>query len=440
MFRFLNAFVFLLLTSLAFAQGGQKTVTGYLIDANDMQYVRALTGPTASADQLTSARRFDFPRWDGKDANGNFIGYNRLRKVRFETTLQLDVRIWGENTLAQASTWWQAAAGVATYWTMHPSYLDDPSLEPLGFGGSRPVMWADGSESTPAFDGVTDGAGASGHYVYLQGQPTFWEDVWVSNALLRELRAWSGPTGSMATRYLNVRSRTEDHFPSHWPSWGDTGFNVRDFFGQPGTKLQVTYFYDTAPTPPVIVTHHPWTDIAMRVVDSTAPAETLMLPGYTGDPTKLVDAIFETRFDYWSNFGLENMGQTPAICGGGALEGMRVLGPSGEYLSAMGYQAGVGSNNTPVTAFDGTCDFEGTSGVTRHAGSNWDSYDSFRLSEHPGYPSSQYLGQTFAATVDTPWSWIAFTSLTGGVPDSAFQWWYRGTIQGRTRPTYFHTP
>jgi hypothetical protein len=436
--RLLSFLALILLTPLALASD-TKTVYGYLTDSNDPRVARQLTSATTS-ETVNNSLQFHFPRWDGKDANGNFIGYERLEKVRFEVCLNMATREWGENTASIPQGWWQVNNGLVCYWSRVPDFTDVPTDTPLAFGGGQPITWTDAGHSIAGFDGTLDGAGPSGHYAHLVGQPTFQEDTFVSNALMRELRAWSGPTGSMGTTYLNVRSFTQTMFPGHWSSWGDTTFYVRDLWGAPaGAKLAVQYTYSTEPTPTRrIVEQGPWIEIAPMVVDHLAPERSLTLPGYSGPAGQLSDVRLEQRTDYWSHFWLENLSGFNAVCGGGAVNGMAVAF-NGYQINGMGlgYNAQIGSGNTEVEAFDGNCDFGGESGFYRYASSVWPGSTAFQVSENYWPNLAALSGPSIDLTVSTPWDAANAVAIT---PGADFAWGHRGVIGGRVRAVFFRTP
>lgn len=436
--RLLSFLALILLTPLTFASE-TKTVTGFLMDSNDTRYARQLTGDGTSSEPVNHSLQFHFPRWDGKDANGNFIGYDRLEKARFEVCLNMETREWGENPSGAPQGWWQTNTGLVCYWSRVPDFADVPTSTPLAFGGGGPITWTDAGHEIAGFDGTTDGAGPSGHYAHLAGQPTFQEDTWISNALVRELRAWSGPTGSMGTIYLNVRNVEQHLFPGHWRAWGDTRFSVRDLWGYPaGVKLVVQYTYSTEPTPTrVIVEQGPWIEIDAALVDHTAPARPLSLPGYSGPAGQLSDVRLEQRTDYWSHFWLENLSGFDAVCGGGAVNGISLCF-NGYQVNNLGlaYNAAIGSNNTEVEQFDGTEDFAGESGFYRYASAVWPAWTAFQASENYWPTISDLSGPSIDLTVTTPWDAASAVALT---PGADFAWGQRGVIGGRVRAVFFRT-
>lgn len=338
------------------ATAGSKTVYGtvYGIGDSAAEAVPIVTSEGTSATEHTPALLLVVPKWDGKSAQGQVVGYHRLREVRLSFVPGWTIEMRGEWLGSEPTAWWQHSVGID--W-----FVGSNSDGSSAAGGGVAAMHTRASQGLGAFDGAIDGFGPSGWWPNAYGgygTVTILDRM--GGADRQEIRAWAG-VGS-THKYLLPRFRSmANGLNGHWLFWGTARAAMGENTYGTGLNVKVEYvFEDGALGPAKHIVEGPWIDLGIG-----DGALTASLTGWAGDPAKLSTATFERSEWSWFHFGLENTSNVAGQCAGSAgLTDRYVFDQGGALICSPSATVGIGGGPVIVQAFDGVLDFTGPSSLT----------------------------------------------------------------------------
>lgn len=299
--------------------------------------------PTPRGDLLALADGVDFsisyPRFEQS--------HGTLEEVRTWLCFYVDANVTVTNTSSQPWGWWKVGKGFSIW--LGPNGLGvDPNANPATrkFGGGNTII----VEATGA--SLAPGASVTKHVVFPM-------QVYVPHRVgfnREEARAWHGP----GTKALRVT--LDEEFASYGADGHhSTTFDIRvGKFGGP-LATQVQYGYSTGtPGLQTEIVELPWARL-------TPESNEVSIAGLDPDRVALRTWIEVDQLSSCA-FGLENVGATPAVCGGQAhtQSTYELLDPAtgyGDGYMVLNDLAAVGSGNQSVASFDGSIDWAGSSGL-----------------------------------------------------------------------------
>ena len=437
MFRSLSFALALLSAFLARpTHAGHRTVYGTFTGTPSTYPVLEETADGAQANEV--GLRFTAPKWDGKTENGAHVGFDRLQSVVIETNLLLIAAGRYENTSGQPRPWWMHDQGIRAWYSLGGVACGEIPEGVNVFGGNFRT-WSYAGRDLPAFDGTIDYSGASGGSYVGVGSQTIVERLWIDPRRVRALRALCGP-GAMDI-HLNVRSAYAELFTGHWLADAETNVAVQGLVENSAVQVRVTFVYADPGDPVYAHTVSPWQEVGYlpspdMELDQPSPGVGyasfvgapeddvwVTIPRMT-TPTTPDEATLEVSQRAWSMFGVENVANVGAVCGGNSLAFIYVGAPFDR--NGVGFNAGVGSAAQLLDEFDGDLDYHGDSGIsifgTPHS---WMDHDL----DETGYATIFTTGDT-PIPVRLQVAHAAFVPLT---ETGIFGWWYRAMIHAQAR-------
>lgn len=417
---------------------GQKTVTGSFV-STAQRAVRDANGV-----ESYPSWELRIPRWDPAGcyrADGTPASVADLYRVDLFVTENVHTWTWATNESSQERGWWMLAGGTR-------SFLSRANLEGVPEPASSGFVTWEGAtvEYLAGAATLAPSATQSGYY-WGPVPPSF--TAWIGPGDRAAINMWARPTpglGNDLRRYVSLRAKQEwlADFAGHasWTTRVEASF---------APTVTVVYRYRDVPD-----TRHlraivgPWIRSPLSL-DNTSVTETVPGLPYPYLPSDVGRVVLQHKYDFAVHYGIENQGLAPANCGG-LIYWSTDLAIGGQHITGLGTSIGMGAagpSNT-LTAFDGTTDWGGTSGlyITSNRFSNIGGDDAANMDTdvqnwfEPGYVYPFVRSMLTAPTLDVshglnPASGFYPASATSGVPSSAFGWDGRLRVTAQTRLVWF---
>lgn len=334
----LVALVLLIATAGGARAQSSRHVTGTVIDT-EPRAVRVLVD-AQHAESVSDPVRVLIPRWNGTNDAGAPVPVRNLRAVQLSARVRLDVDSVGQNVGPQPAERWRVETGVQAFW------IRDGVT--IGGGGALATYAAAGHELA---------GGAAWSWDESTGTPILADVVHVG-ACREQAAPWLG-AGDVLLE-LDLRPVVQARgFPGHWREWSTVRVTVLD--------VEARYVLDAPAVPGRYrIEASPWVDHGILELGDVAAL--LDLPG-ASDPSAVLATWIEYAHEETPWVGIENLAAFSATCGGGASGGVRVLRGS-EGLTWSNAACNVGSF-APVSAYDGSTDWQGVSGREVWGAASW---------------------------------------------------------------------
>lgn len=288
-------------------------------------------------------------KFDGRDANGNVVGYAALREIEVSMVLDCDLLLTITNNLANERGFWKWNIGTSPVLSTN-LIRDAEDFYP---------------KTTDSLLGLADRNMDPGETCYFP----IWDDkLFVLRKKIknpRELRLFCGQGQMPMYLLLGV---DEDLTQVSGHGWSFTRncylrqiyneFSNPPVYGLAGPTVK--YIFDETATEFLKMQ-----EINIQLPElrftSDLPYTSVLFDGFSIDPSRIVRGEIVLTPNCWYYDGLENMNAVPAICGGTS-EFRSSVFINGKHAVDGGLSRQVGSGDSTIPAFDGTCDFDGPSG------------------------------------------------------------------------------
>lgn len=286
------------------------------------------------------------PKWNGRDANGNFIGYHTLRRIEVGFTTEYNFSFTISNNLAIPRPWWTYIVGCA------PVLSFDSVKDLTDFIPQK-------KDSIIAPSGSSFEANETKYYPIMNGCFAQFEKI---IGTPRELRLVSG-TGNMNLNLILTQYEDRAGISGH--GWATTtDLSLVGIQSGPYVK----FIYDETATE-FLRSKEIRVQLPMILFTQDMPYVSVDFSGFNIDPSRIVKGEITLSPHCFYYDGIENRTSAPMVCGGTSSFHSSIY-INGKYAIFGGVNRGVGSGGQPLSAFDGILDFKGSSGAEDWSASN----------------------------------------------------------------------